>query len=132
MCLPLDSRFEQGVVAMLAVRICEEYGKTPGSILMRDAADGWNKLQAAFIATPEALFDVALVATTRRPVSTLTSNYQDWTGDTVYDIRTFAINNFNLYECITGGTSASSGGPTGTDASITDGTVVWCWRRVTA
>jgi hypothetical protein len=30
-----------------------------------------------------------------------------------------------LYRCTTAGTSASSGGPTGTGTSITDGTAVW-------
>jgi hypothetical protein len=30
-----------------------------------------------------------------------------------------------LYRCTSGGTSASSGGPTGTGSSITDGTVTW-------
>lgn len=33
-----------------------------------------------------------------------------------------------VYRCITAGTTASSGGPTGTGADITDGTVHWAWR----
>lgn len=32
-----------------------------------------------------------------------------------------------LYRCTTAGTSASSGGPTGTGSSITDGTAVWAY-----
>jgi hypothetical protein len=35
--------------------------------------------------------------------------------------------NGELYRCITAGTSASSGGPKGTAASITDGTAVWAY-----
>ncbi len=31
----------------------------------------------------------------------------------------------NVYSCTTGGTSAGSGGPTGTSTTITDGSVVW-------
>lgn len=31
------------------------------------------------------------------------------------------------YQCITGGTSAGSGGPTGTSSSISDGTAVWAY-----
>ena len=40
------------------------------------------------------------------------------TGDTV-------VNGANVYYLVTPGTSASSGGPTGTGAGITDGTCVW-------
>jgi hypothetical protein len=34
-----------------------------------------------------------------------------------------------VYECTTGGTSASSGGPTGTGSSISDNTVTWKYRQ---
>ena len=37
--LPLDARFEQAVVAMLAVRLADEYGKEPTAVLARDADD---------------------------------------------------------------------------------------------
>ncbi|MGI4876648.1 MAG: hypothetical protein ACRYG4_04110 [Janthinobacterium lividum] len=33
----------------------------------------------------------------------------------------------NVYHCITAGTTASSGGPTGTGSDITDGSVHWAW-----
>lgn len=33
----------------------------------------------------------------------------------------------NVYHCITAGTTASTGGPAGTTANITDGTVHWAW-----
>src|SRR5690606_26002453 len=38
---------------------------------------------------------------------------------------TLKTNGGNVYEVVTGGTSAGSGGPTGTGTSIIDGTVEW-------
>lgn len=131
--LPLDSRFEQAVVAMLAERLAEEYGKEPGPVLKRDAANGWAAIQAAYIATPEARFDAGLLTGTYRyqPEAT-TGDETEWQASTAYYLRSFVVNNANRYELVTEGTSASSGGPTGTDSEITDGTCVWCWRGVTA
>ena len=40
------------------------------------------------------------------------------------------MNGGNLYRCTTAGTTASSGGPTGTGGSITDGTAVWTYIQV--
>ena len=37
-----------------------------------------------------------------------------------------------LYRCTTGGTTASSGGPTGTGGSITDGSAVWAYQQAAA
>lgn len=133
--LPLDARFEQGLVAMLAVRIAEEYGKTPGPILLRDAANGEAQITAAFFAVPPSTFDDAIKNTGHHTdygyiIGEPEDPYGDWEASTAYALRSFSINNKMLYECITAGTSASSGGPTGTDAEITDGTVTWCWRRV--
>lgn len=45
-------------------------------------------------------------------------NYSSTTHDTRY-------NGTNLYQCITSGLSAGSGGPTGTGSNIIDGTVHW-------
>ena len=56
----------------------------------------------------------------------------EWLPSTAYELRAFVSNGANEYELVTAGTSASSGGPTGTGAEITDGTCVWCWRRVLA
>ena len=39
----------------------------------------------------------------------------------------FYGNNQNVYQCIGAGTSAASGGPTGGNASITDGTAIWTY-----
>ncbi|MFJ1251911.1 major capsid protein P2 [Cupriavidus sp. CuC1] len=54
------------------------------------------------------------------------SNYgAAWAGSTAYALNAYAVNGGNLYQVTTAGTSASSGGPTGTGAAITDGTVTW-------
>jgi hypothetical protein len=135
--LPLDTRFEQAIVAMLAVRIAEDFGTTPGPVLMRDAADGWSALRAAYWAVPESQFENALrytgiSANLGYITGSTVISYRPWEASTEYALRAFVTNNANRYELVTAGTSASSGGPTGTDAEITDGTCVWCWRGVTA
>lgn len=48
-----------------------------------------------------------------------------WAGSTAYVVGQRRVNNGNLYQCSTAGTSASSGGPTGTGSGITDGTAAW-------
>lgn len=132
--LPLDARFEQGVVAMLAVRLAEDYGVKVGDVLARDADDGWKQIQGAFFAVPESRFEGPLKNVGVNAVYSIItgdpSNYDEWVADTEYTVRTHATLNGNLYECVTGGTSGSTG-PSGTGSAITDGTVTWCWRRVT-
>lgn len=133
--LPVDARFEQAVVAMLAARLADEYGKEPSNMLVRDADAGWNQISAAFFPVPAARFDRGLKHTGHfSDVGTIIGaqeeNYGVWQASTAYPLRRYVQNEANLYECIAAGTSASSGGPTGTAAEITDGTCVWCWRRV--
>lgn len=129
--LPLDGRFEQGVIAMLAVRLAEDYGQSPGPVLMRDAEDGKASIRAAFIPAPEAVFDSGLVGVSRYyRLHGAQEVLAKWEPATQYTLRQYVSNGANLYECITSGTSAASGGPTGTESEITDGTAVWCWRRV--
>ena len=48
-----------------------------------------------------------------------------WAGSTSYTIGQRRRNGGNVYICVTAGTSASSGGPSGTGSGITDGSVVW-------
>ena len=50
---------------------------------------------------------------------------QAWTISTAYLLNQQANNGGNVYRCTTAGTSAGSGGPTGTGTGITDGTAVW-------
>lgn len=134
--LPLDARFEQGVVAMLAVRLAEEYGKTPGEVMVRDAKQGWDQISSAFFSVPKSTFDDGIVNTGHWYQYGIIvgqegdSLYTPWAASTAYRLREYVQNGSMIYECITAGTSASSGGPTGTGPEITDGTVTWCWRRV--
>ena len=135
--LPLDPRFEQGIIAMLAVRLAPDYGITPSPVLLRDADRGEENLRAAFFTVPQSSYDNALVRTgVNYTFGTLAgntpSNYGPWQASTAYNLRLYAVNNANLYEVKTAGTSAATGGPTGTAADITDGTVVWVWRRAMA
>jgi hypothetical protein len=132
--LPFDSRFEHAIIALLAVRISENYGAPVGTVLASDAKNGWAAIQAAYLVVPESKFERAIASTgpdwSDSYILGDTSNYAEWQADTAYEARTFATNGANLYEVVTGGTSATSGGPAGTETEITDGTVVWCWRRV--
>lgn len=48
-----------------------------------------------------------------------------WTISTAYALETRVTNNGSVYECITAGTSAGSGGPTSDDDDITDNTAHW-------
>lgn len=51
-----------------------------------------------------------------------------WVASTAYEQGILVINDSNkLYYCRTAGTSASSGGPTGTGTAINDGTIVWAY-----
>lgn len=50
-----------------------------------------------------------------------------WAGSTAYALGDRMSNGGNVYRATTAGTSASSGGPSGTGAGITDGTVVWAY-----
>lgn len=53
-----------------------------------------------------------------------------WQSSTVYPAGRYVTNGGNLYYCTSGGVSASSGGPSGTDESITDGSVTWQYTEV--
>lgn len=53
-----------------------------------------------------------------------------WLPTTAYVVGDYVRNLGNVYICTTDGTSASSGGPTGTGSGIVDGTVVWAFKGV--
>ncbi|AAT37770.1 pectin lyase activity [Burkholderia phage BcepB1A] len=58
------------------------------------------------------------------------NSYTPWATSTVYALNAVVISNRAVYKATTGGTSASSGsGPSGTGASISDGTVVWAYQN---
>lgn len=50
-----------------------------------------------------------------------------WAGTTAYSIDDRRKNTGKVYRCTQAGTSAGSGGPTGTGSIISDGTVVWAY-----
>lgn len=63
-----------------------------------------------------------------KPMSYLDDNTNvvtAWAASTAYTVGTVRMNGYTIYQCTVAGTSASSGGPTGDSASITDGTVTW-------
>jgi len=131
--LPLDARFEQFVVDMLVVRVAPMFGKSPTEQQNFDAREGWNKIQAAFFAVPSIRFDPMLTGMTNtyfNEFDTFNWSLDYWQPNTDYPLRAMVINDANIYECHGAGTSAPSGGPTGTDAEIVDGSVTWVWRRV--
>ena len=60
------------------------------------------------------------------PAPGLSAN--DWSASASYSVGTKVQNDRErIYECISAGTSASSGGPTGAGQSISDGGVTWKW-----
>lgn len=50
-----------------------------------------------------------------------------WLPSTAVVVNQMASNGGNVYICTTAGTTAASGGPTGTGSGITDGTAVWTY-----
>jgi len=55
----------------------------------------------------------------------------NWTANTVYALGAQVTNGSNVYTCTTAGTSAASGGPTGTGTGIADNTCVWSFFSAT-
>lgn len=58
-----------------------------------------------------------------KTIATLTA----WASATAYALGALRSNNGQIYIATTAGTSAGSGGPSGTNSAITDNTVVWAW-----
>ncbi len=48
-----------------------------------------------------------------------------WAGSTAYSLGDRVTNGPKVYQCVTAGTSAASGGPSGTGTGIVDNTAVW-------
>jgi len=55
-----------------------------------------------------------------------------WSSTTLYQLGVWKYNGSNVYVCTTAGTSAGSGGPTGTGEDIADGTCVWNYVEAVA
>lgn len=59
-----STRYESAVVALLAVRLADDFGSDPSAVVMSDANNGWIDIQAAYIVPAANPFDRAL---TRMP-----------------------------------------------------------------
>lgn len=56
-----------------------------------------------------------------------------WQGSTAYALNDYVTNDSGkVYKCTSAGTSASSGGPTGTSTGIVDGTAEWDYVQAAA
>lgn len=51
-----------------------------------------------------------------------------WIASTAYAVGDRVVNGGNQYRCTTAGTSAASGGPSGTGTGIADGSAVWAFE----
>ncbi|MFD1809270.1 hypothetical protein ACFSHQ_17945 [Gemmobacter lanyuensis] len=89
--------------------------------------DGWVRGTRIYRRDPSAGQVDAL-----RCVTAGSSCQTAWAPTTAYSIGARRYNGANVYVCVTAGTSASSGGPTGTGAAISDGTAVWDFVAVRA
>jgi len=58
--------YEGAVVAMLALRLTDEYGITPQPMLVADASSGWGRIAAAYVIPAPATYDAAVVSTPNR------------------------------------------------------------------
>lgn len=131
-----DDRFEQGLVAMLALRLTDEFGKAPTDLLVRDADKGESQIRAAFFAVPLSQFDSGVKQTAQDAPGSITLLGNDplpygvWQQSTAYYVRQIVVWNGHVYECTTAGTSGTDG-PSGTSTTVTDGTVTWVWRNAT-
>ena len=97
-----------------------------------DHTDGACDITSALVDVNVAA--TALVVGARYQITTLgttdwriPSGAPAWAISTAYTVGQKVTNGSNIYTCITAGTSAGSGGPTGTGTSIADNTVVWSY-----
>jgi hypothetical protein len=123
--VPLPAKHEEGVTALLAVRLSSDY---PGSLTSRvqtDADTGMQRLYSDYISAPLATFDCALLGMPSKG-QIMTATLDDWAVSTAYAEYDRVEANRRIYECIVAGTSASTGdGPHSAGPEITDGTVTW-------
>ena len=77
------------------------------------------------LVTTEQLATTASSVYVRWGAGSASSGTTAWAASTAYTLNQRRTNGGLMYEVITAGTSASSGGPTGVSQDITDGTVHW-------
>jgi hypothetical protein len=92
-------------------------------------ATGYDAQEGSYHVIGNTLFFdcyINLNALTGLSGSVTITNTVNWQASHAYVVGTFVLNGGRRYRCLTAGTSAASGGPTGTATSgIADGTVVW-------
>lgn len=59
-----SDRHESGIIAMLAMRLCDEFGKEPSAMLRQDAASAFYSLMADYVKPPTSTFDTGIIDTT--------------------------------------------------------------------
>jgi hypothetical protein len=122
--VPLPSKHEEGVVALLAVRLAPDYGREPSPLVFEMANEGLYRLEADYISAPLAQFDTALTDMPSRGLM-LTTAVDDWVASTAYDLGDKVLaDDRHIYECIIAGTSGSTE-PHGTADEFLDGTATW-------
>lgn len=83
-------------------------------------SEGWRRGDVVNLRAPVASQPPGYVCTTPGHACRTA-----WAAGTAYVPFTWVANGGNVYVCVTAGTSAGSGGPTGTGSGIVDGTAVW-------
>lgn len=98
---------------------------------VRDAAQ-FSSVVATLVGVPSTLVPAGKIAGVQTSGSQFATSFPativsvaNWAGSTPYAVAARVTNSGNVYVCIGAGTSAGSGGPTGTGTSITDGSVTW-------
>lgn len=62
------TRLNRAVIDMLALELCQEFGKEPSQLIARNGRTGWIMVQAAFIKAPIAVVDRAVMQTMQRSI----------------------------------------------------------------
>lgn len=94
---------------------------TPSIVAASDGLGNWQRIQitAGTVNSGSCQFSFDAPITPAVP----------WAPSTAYSLNALVINGGNAYKVTTAGTSAASGGPSGTGATISDGTVVWAYQN---
>ncbi len=127
-------KLELGTTAMALVTATIVLGY-PGVATGTVAADvltlaGFPRADASADATGKATVARIRTSANADVITTLTVGLNStaapaWVASTAVTAGVYRTNGVNVYKCVTAGTTAASGGPTGTGTAITDGTAVW-------
>ena len=58
-----SAQFNNAVGAMLCIRLASEFGVSPDPVTVRDAKDGWRRIQAQYVRPDNAQFDSGIMRT---------------------------------------------------------------------